>query len=38
MILFHVSITSSEEVRACQKLSAYVPLQKPTKIISTMIR
>ena len=31
MILIHVSITSSVEVRVCQKLSAYVPLQKPTK-------
>ena len=35
MILFHVSITSGVEVRVCQKLPAYVPLQKPTKIIST---
>ena len=38
MIHFYVSITSSVEVRDCQNLSAYVPLQTPTKIISTMIR
>ena len=38
MILFHVSINSSVEVRVCQKLPAYVPLQKSTKIVSTMIK
>ena len=31
MILFHVSITSSAEVRVCQKLYAYVPLHNRLK-------